>query len=209
MPEGNRPGRVPGRDFERAAIAGSEQIGFPALLAAPDRADGMNDELGGQPVSAGPLGIPGGASTETSAFVQQSWPRRSMDGAIDSAATEQRIVGGIDDGINHQRGDVGLDDAENDRHMSPLRKARLRFHLGGKIQKIPDHHVEGTHLPGLAGTLARAVNVTAQTLGRRGDQRRILDQRSTVQGSCQITTARSPRDDEQKITVDVEPPPKP
>jgi len=59
-----------------------------------------------QPVAAGNLGVAGGAAIQCSAFGQQLGTGCAVNGAIDTTAAEQRIVGGIDDCVHLQCGDV-------------------------------------------------------------------------------------------------------
>ena len=95
------------RELERRAVAGGEQIFFAAAAAAPDRADGVDDMPGRQPVAARDLGGAGRAAAEGLARRKQFRPGGAMDGTVYTAATQQRRVGGVDDGIDGERGDVG------------------------------------------------------------------------------------------------------
>ena len=49
----------------------------------------------------------------------------AMNGAVDAAAAEQRLVGGIDDGVDIKPGDVAFDDLDAVRHGSIGRPKRL------------------------------------------------------------------------------------
>jgi hypothetical protein len=51
-------------------------------------------------VALGDPGVAGLASTERAAFGEQLGSCRAMDCAIDTAAAQQRRVGGVDDGVN-------------------------------------------------------------------------------------------------------------
>ena len=55
--------------------------------------------------------------------IESAWSGSAMDGAVHTAATEQRGVGGIDNGIDRQLGDVAFDDGNSASpilfHMHP------------------------------------------------------------------------------------------
>src|SRR5437763_6826289 len=72
----------------------------------PHRADGVNHVLRRQIVAAGRLGIAGGAAAQPAALLQQTRTSRAVNGAIHSAATEQRTIGGVDDGIHREASDI-------------------------------------------------------------------------------------------------------
>ncbi len=120
--KGDRRQRVGLTQFERAAIAGSEQLIFAGVAAMPDRSDGMNHMLGRQPISFGDLGVAGGTTMQCAAFGKQFGAGGTMDSAIDAAAAEQRRIGGVDDGVNAQCRDIGNDDFQP-RRADPARGA--------------------------------------------------------------------------------------
>lgn len=97
-------------EFDRTGVTGGKMGIFPALAAMPDRTDGMDHVFGRQPVSAGDLGIAGVAATERAAFVEQLRARGTVDGAINTAAAQQRRVGRVDDGVNAQCRNISDDD---------------------------------------------------------------------------------------------------
>ena len=78
------------------------------MPALPHRADCVDDMLRGQAVAAGDLGVTGVATIEGAALGQKLGAGRTMYRAIDTAAAEQRGVGGVDDGVNVERDDIGL-----------------------------------------------------------------------------------------------------
>jgi len=50
----------------------------------------MNDVLGGQAIASGDLGVSCLAARQEPALVNEIWPGRSMNGAINTAAAKQR-----------------------------------------------------------------------------------------------------------------------
>src|SRR5262245_14843671 len=101
-----------GRERERRAITGRQQIVLALVSAAPHRADRVDDVLGFEAIAARDLGGAGIAAAERAAFGEQVRPGGAMDGAVDAAAAEQRPVGGVDDGPHIERGDVRNADLE-------------------------------------------------------------------------------------------------
>ena len=67
-------------------IAGCQQFILVAPATVPDRADGMDNVLGRQPVPLGDLGLARLAPTLQAALIQQFPPGRVVDGPIDPAA---------------------------------------------------------------------------------------------------------------------------
>src|SRR6266851_3864280 len=78
----------------------------------PYRADGMNHVARGQLIAAGDLGLAGRAALKRSALGEEIGSGRAMDGAVDTAAAQQRSIGGVDDGVDGKPGDVADDDFE-------------------------------------------------------------------------------------------------
>src|ERR1700761_1616134 len=69
--------------LERTAIAGRKQIVLAKLTAIPHRSHRV-DHMGGlETVASGDLGIAGLATVQHSAFRDEFWTGRAMDGAID------------------------------------------------------------------------------------------------------------------------------
>src|SRR6188472_1569537 len=101
-----------GRQRERGAIAGREQLLLALVAAAPDRPHRVDDVSGLEAIAAGDLGGAGLAAAQRPALGQKLAARRAMNGAVNAAAAEQRPVGGVDDGIDVERGDVGDADLE-------------------------------------------------------------------------------------------------
>src|SRR6516164_2524106 len=95
-----------GRERERRAITGREQVVLALAAAAPHRADGVDDVLSFEAIAAGDLGGTGVAAAERATFGEKLGPGGAMDGAVDAAAAEQRSVGSVDDGPDIERGDV-------------------------------------------------------------------------------------------------------
>ena len=94
---------------EAVAITGSQQVRFAVIAAIPDRADRMNDEFRRQLVATRDFRFTGAATIERAAFFQQLRAGGAVYCAVNTAATEERGVGGVDDGIDLQRDDVGFD----------------------------------------------------------------------------------------------------
>jgi hypothetical protein len=87
-------------EFDRVAIAGSEQFVLTRVAAVPDWSDGVNHMLGRQPIPAGDFGVAGRAAIQRAAFDKQLGPGRPMDRAINAAPAEQGRIRGVDDGVN-------------------------------------------------------------------------------------------------------------
>jgi len=89
-----------------ALVTVFEQVGLVFVAAVPHGPDRVDHVFRRQPVAAGNLGVAGGAAIQCSAFGQQLGTGCAVNGAIDTTAAEQRIVGGIDDCVHLQCGDV-------------------------------------------------------------------------------------------------------
>ena len=90
------------------AIALRELFGLTSRTACPDRADRVDDPAGRQVVAGCDLRLTGFAATQLAAGLKQFGSGRAVDGTIDTATAQQRLVGGIDDGVHGQGRDVGL-----------------------------------------------------------------------------------------------------
>ena len=97
---------------DRPAIAGGQRRRLARRTAVPHRTDRVDDMERRQPIAARDLGVARGASAKPAAFGQQFRPGGTMDGTIDAASAQQRIVGRVDDGIDGERRDIGDDDFE-------------------------------------------------------------------------------------------------
>ena len=62
------------------------------------------------------LGLAGIAAGKDFAGSAKLRTSRAMNGAVDTAAAEQRLVGGIDDGVDLKLGDVAFDDLDVVEH---------------------------------------------------------------------------------------------
>ena len=86
--------------------------GSPRLAAAPDRADRVDDVRAGRRPAvvafASPVTQP--PSRRHSARIARA--AGAVDGAVDAAAAEQRLVGGVDDRVDDLLGDVAADDLD-------------------------------------------------------------------------------------------------
>ena len=110
---------MPAGQLETAAIGRFQQRRFPFIAAVPDRPDGVDHMPRQQPVASGDPGVPGFAAAQPGAFLQQLRTRGAVDRAIDTAAPQQRVVGGIDDRIHIQRRYVPLNDLDLSFHGMP------------------------------------------------------------------------------------------
>ena len=69
----------------------------------PDRADGVDDVLGGELVAFGETRLTRGAAADRAAFLQQLRPRRRVDRAVDSPAAQERFIRGVHDRVDLER----------------------------------------------------------------------------------------------------------
>lgn len=104
--KGDRAEVVLRTQLEGVSIAAREDSRFAVVAAGPDRADGVNDVAGGQPVAARDLRFARAAAVERFAFGQKLGTGGAVNGAIDSAAAEQARVRRVHDGVNGEGGDV-------------------------------------------------------------------------------------------------------
>ena len=74
--------------------------------AAPDRADGVNDEPRWQTISASQFRLAGLTTAQRSAFGEQFGAGGAMNRAIHSAAAEKRRICGVHNGIDFELRDV-------------------------------------------------------------------------------------------------------
>ncbi len=109
-------------ECDRPAITGSQRGCLAMLAALPDRADGMNHMLRGEPITSGDLDVAGRAAIQRAAFGEEFGARSAMDRAVNAAATEQRCIRSVDDGVNAQRRDIGDDDFQPRRADLALRE---------------------------------------------------------------------------------------
>jgi hypothetical protein len=98
--------------FEAATVTGRQNVGFRVAAALPDRSDSVDDvthrrievECRGRHRVAGLAGCNSGAG------LGQARSGGPMDGAIDTAATEQGLVRGRHDRVNTFLRDITLND---------------------------------------------------------------------------------------------------
>ena len=76
------------------------------MTAIPVAPHGVNDPLGGQPVSPGDLGLTGRAAAQRATLLAQFGPGRPVNSSIYAAPAEQRAVGRVDDSIDALASDV-------------------------------------------------------------------------------------------------------
>src|SRR6476469_4663391 len=97
---GNRGKSMPSGKSKRVAIAARKQRVLAALTAAPHGPDGVDHITCGKFEARRDLGLSGVAAAERLARFIEVTSGCAMDGAIDSAAAEQRPVGGVNDGLD-------------------------------------------------------------------------------------------------------------
>src|ERR1700680_2541716 len=99
---GKPSARTPRSRANRQAgpVAARQDREFAVSTAAPDRADGMNDVPSRQPIAARQPSLPRRAAAERAAFREQLGAGGAMDRAVDTAAAEQRGIGGVDDRVD-------------------------------------------------------------------------------------------------------------
>ena len=85
----------------------------------PARTDSMNDIFAGQLIALRDFCAPGFAAVERFTFRQQLRSCSTMNAAVHTAATQQRLVGSVDDGVHIHFCDVISDNLK--RHYSILR----------------------------------------------------------------------------------------
>src|SRR5262249_38238525 len=89
---------------QRRTITARKQVVLPRVAAGPLRTDRVDDVLGFEAIAACDLGGAGVAAAERATFGEKVRPGGAVDGAIDAAAAEQRLVGSVDDGPDIERG---------------------------------------------------------------------------------------------------------
>jgi len=68
-----------------------------SVAAAPDRADRVDDVARRKPVAARQPRLAGRAAAQGAALGQEPWPGGAVNGAVDTAAAQQGLVGCVDD----------------------------------------------------------------------------------------------------------------
>jgi hypothetical protein len=98
--EGDRSEPMGSGQIDSGSIAGGQQSLLTAASAAPNRTDGMNYVFGWQPVAARDLSAARCAAAEHSAFFEEFFSCSIVNGAVNTAATEERAVRSINDGVD-------------------------------------------------------------------------------------------------------------
>lgn len=80
---------VPGRQLDRAPIAGREKLRFTGIAAAPHRSDGVDDEPRAEAPRARDLRIPRVAAAQEPTFVEDARAGGPMNRTIDATTAEQ------------------------------------------------------------------------------------------------------------------------
>jgi hypothetical protein len=110
--KGNRDKAVALAEFNGPTIARRKRLIFAVTASVPDWSDGVDYMPRRQTIGLGDLGVAGFATIQHAAFDGELGPGRAMNRAVNTAAAQQRRIGGVDDGVNAQRRDVGDDDVE-------------------------------------------------------------------------------------------------
>src|SRR5690242_14432536 len=92
--------------------------------AAPSWPDRMDDVARAQPVSLGDPRLTGWTTTDGPALFQEFRTGRAVDGAVNAAASKQRLIGRVYDGIDREPGDVPVPDLNSFPDCHPS----LRLH---------------------------------------------------------------------------------
>jgi len=87
-------------------MAVGEPLGFLVPAAHPDRTDGVDHMLCGQPIPRRCLGLSGSAAAEGPALGNELRAGSAVNRAVDASATEQRRVRGVDDRVDRLKRDV-------------------------------------------------------------------------------------------------------
>src|SRR6185312_7055766 len=124
--EGDRAHAVLARELERAPVAAREERRLAGGAAAPDGPDRVDHEARRQAEAWCDLRVADRAAAQLAAGVEERGSRRPVDGAVDTAAAQQRRIGGVDDRVDGERGDVGLAGFE-DGHRAQWRRWKRRL----------------------------------------------------------------------------------
>src|SRR5215831_20421592 len=124
--------------FETAAIAALEQVVFVVAAAMPYRTDSVKDPFGGQVKARCGLGVSGSAAAQFAAFCQQFRPCRTVNGAVDSAATQERGIGRVHDCIHSLGRDVTLHGNQFGHISQPHDSSVLTIHQGNWMAVPPE-----------------------------------------------------------------------
>ena len=93
-------------------ITDGKQFFLMTIAAVPDRSDSMDHIPGGKPIALCDLCFAGRAAVQGTAFGQQFWPGGPVNGAVDTAAAQQRTIGCVDNGVHIHFGNIISDDFE-------------------------------------------------------------------------------------------------
>src|SRR5581483_2720734 len=99
----------PGGLVEGGAVSRRQPFGLAPAATLPDRADGVDDEPGGQVASGGGDGAAGRDVADASAPPFDGRAAGGVDRPADAAARGEMFVGGVDDGVDRLGRDVALD----------------------------------------------------------------------------------------------------
>ena len=91
---------------QAAAVAGGQQRRLSLSAPLPDGARRVDDIFGPQAVSCRQLGLSGLTAAQGPALRQQLRPRRRVDGAVHTGASQQRCIGRVDDGLRVRPGEI-------------------------------------------------------------------------------------------------------
>src|SRR5690606_36169331 len=117
------------------AVAGREEVRFAFVAALPERADGVDDEAGGQGESRCDAGFAGGTADAAPDFGngatggEQGRAGGAVDRTVHAAAAEQGFVRRVHDRVDAEFAKVGFDDPDHGRTMDfRVEKANTAAH---------------------------------------------------------------------------------
>jgi hypothetical protein len=89
-------------------------------------------------VARGEFGLASGTAVEFAAFCEEAGAGGAVDGAIDSPAAEEGLVGAVDDGVDVELGDVGLEDVDSGQDVRG--HEGILIGVGGKNATLNTQH---------------------------------------------------------------------
>ena len=108
--KGHRFAGIGRRQLQRMAVAGRQQLLFPAAPAVPDGAYRVDHVFGGQTVALGNLRFTRPAAPQGPAFPQQLRPGGMMDGPVHAASAQEGRIGRVYDGVHLHFRNIVSDD---------------------------------------------------------------------------------------------------
>ena len=104
---------MPLRQMQGVPVAGGKRFRFTVRPFLPHGTNAMDDVTGLQLVAARDLRLASTRAAEGTAFREQPRARAPVNGAVDAATAEERLVGGVHDRVDVKQRDVALDDLDH------------------------------------------------------------------------------------------------